>query len=42
MAGVEYTEVDKINYNQHIIDQQLFNNYPYVIKLDKESNLDTK
>ncbi|CAD8080965.1 unnamed protein product [Paramecium sonneborni] len=41
-AGVEFTEIDKTNYNQHEIDRQLFNNYPYVIKLDKENNLDTK
>ncbi|CAD8087472.1 unnamed protein product [Paramecium sonneborni] len=41
-AGVEFKEVDKNNYNKHDLDRKLFNNFPYVIKLNKENNLDTK
>ncbi|CAD8185009.1 unnamed protein product [Paramecium pentaurelia] len=41
-AGIEFQEVDNTNFNQHEIDRKLFENYPYVIKLDKENNLDTK
>ncbi|CAK73013.1 unnamed protein product (macronuclear) [Paramecium tetraurelia] len=41
-AGIEFKEVDKTKFNQHDIDRHLFQNYPYVIKLDKENNLDTK
>ncbi|CAK86153.1 unnamed protein product (macronuclear) [Paramecium tetraurelia] len=41
-AGIAFAEVDKTEYNEHELDKQLFNNYPYVIRLDKENNLDTK